>query len=157
MMHDASWDFIRLGNLIERADMITRIIDLRTTDLLHTDTDLVPFEDIQWRSVLSSLDAMQGYTVSMQSPINQPDVLEFLLKNKDLPRSLLRCFSAMRNCLRGLPRNQDVLQYLNTMHRQLQRARVRKLTDERLHTFIDKRQRQLLNLHQRITNSYFPQ
>jgi hypothetical protein len=43
------------------------------------------------------------------------------------------------------------------MRRQLQRARVRSLTDERLHRYIDARQRQLLTLHQKITSNYFPQ
>ena len=76
MLHDASWQFYRMGNFIERADMSTRIIDLRTTDLVESDSGLEPFVDIQWRSVLKSLDSMQSYTVCMQNPVNQEDVLE---------------------------------------------------------------------------------
>ena len=157
MLHNASWHFFRLGNFIERADMTTRIIDLRTTNLVESDSDLEPFTDIQWRSVLNSLDSMQSYTVSMQNPVNQPDVLEFLLKNDDLPRSLSRCFNTIRNCLRSLPKNQEPLEQINKMRRQLQRARVRTLEGERLHKFVDGRQKQLFVLHQKITNHYFPQ
>ncbi len=157
MLHNASWQFFRLGNFIERADMTTRIIDLRSIDLLGHDTELAPFADIQWRSVLNSLDAMQGYTATVQNPINQEDVLEFLLQNPDLPRSLLRCLTTIRNCLRALPNNDEPLELINNMRRQLQRASVRRLEDAKLHRFVDVRQKQLFTLHQKITNHYFPQ
>jgi len=157
MLHNASWQFFRLGNFLERADMTTRIIDLGTANLVESESDLEPFADIQWRSVLSSLDSMQSYTVSMQNPVNQPDVLEFLLKNDELPRSLLRCLNTIRNCLRSLPKNQEPLELVNQMRRQLQRARVRNLQGERLHRYTDARQKQLLALHVNITGTYFPQ
>ncbi len=157
MLHNAAWQFFRLGNFIERADMTTRIIDLRTVNLLDAAGDLTPFEDIQWRSVLNSLDAMQGYTATVQNPINQEDALEFLLQNPELPRSLLRCLTTIRNCLRALPQHDEPLELINNMRRQLQRARVRNLKDARLHSFVDARQKQLYTLHQKITRNYFPQ
>ncbi len=157
MLHNASWQFFRLGNFIERADMTTRLIDLRTTNLFENASDLEPFAIIQWRSVLNSLDAMQSYTISMQNPVNQEDVLEFLLKDDDLPRSLMRGLNTMRNCLRQLPNNAEPLELVNNMRRQLQRARVRSLKNERLHKYVDSRQKQLLNLHAKITKQYFPQ
>ena len=157
MLHNASWQFFRLGNFMERADMTTRIIDLRTANLLEGESELEPFADIQWRSVLNSLDSMQSYTVSMQNPVNQEDVLEFLLKNDEMPRSLLRCFNTIRNCLRALPKNTEPLEHINKMRRQLQRARVRTLKGERLHKYVDARQKQLFVLDQKITNHYFPQ
>ncbi len=156
MLHDASWQFLRLGNFIERADMTTRIIDLRSSNLLSAQSTLAPFSDIQWRSILNSLDAMQGYFISRQNPINQRDVLEFLLKNSELPRSLLRCFSTIRNCLRSLPRNTEPLKLINRMRQQLQRARVRNLENEKLHRYVGARQKQLSTLHQKITHTYFP-
>ncbi len=156
MLHDACWQFYRLGNFMERADMTTRTIDLRTANLLENDSALAPFTDIQWRSVLNSLDAMHSYTISMQNPISQPDVLAFLLQSEALPRSLLRCLNTVRNCLRALPRNAAPLDLINQMRRQLQRARVRNLEHDRLHRFVDARQRQLAALHNEITQSYFP-
>ncbi|XOV84765.1 MAG: alpha-E domain-containing protein [bacterium] len=156
MLHNASWQFYRLGNFIERADMTTRLIDLRTTNLVESGSDLEPFTIIQWRSVLNSLDSMQNYTISMQNPVNQEDVLEFLLKNDDLPRSLMRCLNTVRNCLRQLPNNAEPLELVNNMRRQLQRARVRTLKDDRLHKYVDARQKQLFTLHNKITSQYFP-
>ena len=157
MLHSDAWQFIRLGNFLERADMVTRIIDLPTTGLLRNHSELQPFHDTQWRSVLRSLDAMQGYTVTMQSPVNQPDVLEFLIKDPNLPRSLLRCLGAIRRGLRLLPKNSVPLAQISAMNRQIQRARVRSLSGPRLHRFVDARQKQLATLHQKITNTYFPE
>jgi uncharacterized alpha-E superfamily protein len=156
MLHNASWQFLRLGSFIERADMTTRIVDLRTNDLLEATSGLDPFEDIQWRSVLNSLDAMQGYTVTVQRPVNQADALQYLLQDPALPRSLLRCYTALRNGLRGLPRNEVPLKKVQAMRQQLKRARTRNLQGEKLHRFVDTRQKQLLTLHQIITNTYFP-
>lgn len=157
MLHDSVWQFFRMGNFIERADMTTRLIDLRSVNLLDAAGNLTPFDDIQWRSVLNSLDAMQGYTATVQNPINQEDVLEFLLQNPALPRSLLRCLTTIRNCLRALPQPDEPLELVNNMRRQLRRARVRNLKDARLHSYVDARQKQLWTLHQKITNHYFPQ
>ena len=107
--------------------------------------------------MLNNLDALQGYTVSVQQPINQPDVIEFLLKNTELPRSLLRSFTAIRNALRPLPKNGEALKQIEAMRRQLIRARVRNLDGERLRKFVDTRQRNLYTLHNKITNTYFPE
>lgn len=155
MLQNDAWHFIRLGAFMERADMTTRIIDLRTTNLLP-ESDLEPFEDIQWRSMLRSLNATQGYTVTVQNPINQEDVLSFLLQDPHLPRSLLRCYTSLRNCLRELPKNKEPLNQIVQMRRQLKRARVRHLRDEKLHRYIDQRQRQLYTLNSKIANTYFP-
>ena len=91
----------------------------------------------------------------MQNPVNQPDVLEFLLQNPELPRSLARSLNTIRNCLRALPHHDALLEQTNRMRRQLQRARVRNLKGERLSKFVDARQRQLLALHSGITDQYF--
>ena len=91
MLHDAHWELLRLGNYIERADMTTRIIDVRTVDLIAGHHELEPFQDIQWRSVLRSFYAMQAYHSSVREPVAPPLVLEFLFKDQRLPRSYLRC------------------------------------------------------------------
>jgi uncharacterized alpha-E superfamily protein len=155
MLHNASWHFLRLGNFIERADMTTRTIDLRTRSLLASDLDLTPFADIQWRSILRSMYALQNYTITVQHPINQEDVLEFLLRNQHLPRSLHYCFSAIHNCLRSLPNNSGPMDRINKMRRQLQRANVHRLEGPSLHRYISARQKQLDTLHNAVARAYF--
>ncbi len=85
MLHDTHWDILRIGNYIERADMTTRIIDVRSADLIAGDHALEPFQDIQWRSVLRSFYAMQAYHASVREPVEPALVLEFLFKDPRLP------------------------------------------------------------------------
>ncbi|HVT36652.1 MAG TPA: alpha-E domain-containing protein, partial [Nevskiaceae bacterium] len=63
MSHDIGFSFLRLGTNIEQADMTTRIIDVRSADLIRPKTgeDLLPFQNIQWMGVLRSLSAQQMY------------------------------------------------------------------------------------------------
>ncbi|MCZ0943295.1 MAG: alpha-E domain-containing protein, partial [Gammaproteobacteria bacterium] len=109
MMHDAQWQLLRLGSRIERADMTTRIIDVRSADLLPPGHDLAPFQEIQWRSVLGSLNARQSYQAAIGAPISRSRVLEFLLREPKLPRSYAYCLSTMRRHIRSLPRHEAPL------------------------------------------------
>ncbi len=155
MVHDAKWSFLRIGSHLERANMTTRIIDVRSSDLLLEASDLVPFQHIQWRSVLRSLYAMQSYHASMGEPIDREPVLEFLFRSDILPRSYLRCLSAIRLSLRSLPRSERPLRACNRMIRNLRQADVRALEKSRLHAFIDECQVELAVLHDEIGKTYF--
>jgi uncharacterized alpha-E superfamily protein len=155
MMHDDKWNFLRLGNYLERADMTTRIIDVRSSDLLLDTSDLVPFEHIQWRSVLRSLFAEQSYYASMNEPIEREPVLEFLFTNTELPRSYARCVDDIRRTLRRIPRADRPLRAANRIIRNLKQVDVRALEGETLHDFIDECQLELATLHDEIGKTYF--
>ena len=159
MRHDAHWELLRLGNHIERADMTTRIIDVRSANLFGAGYDLEPFQDIQWRSVLRSFYAMQAYNAAVREPLAPPLVLEFLFKDDLLPRSYLRCLMAARRSLRALPRSDQPLRVCQQAIRALKAADVRRLggahNAARLHRFIDHCQIRLSELHDQIASTYF--
>ena len=155
LLHDAHWNFLRMGNFIERADMTSRIIDVGTDNLLESAVELAPFADIQWRSVLLSLNAVQSYNISVQEPIQQGAVLEFLFRDPRLPRSLLYSLNSLRNSLRALPRHERALRSVNRMRRHLQHAELHLLGGETLHTFTDTCQKELAEVHDVINRSYF--
>lgn len=155
MLHDAHWNFWRLGNFIERADMTSRIIDVGADNLLQPAVELEPFADVQWRSVLRSLNATQSYASVVQEPIHQSAVLDFLLKNPTLPRSLTYALNSLRNSLRPLPRNEQALRALNRLRRFLAQADAAKLEREALRAFLDDFQLQLANVHEQVHKSYF--
>ncbi len=155
MVHGDTWSFLRMGEFLERADMTTRIIDVRSVDMLEKTEGLEPYSQLQWRSVLRSLHAMQTYHLVMQEPIQQPLVLQFLFKNDQLPRSLAYCTSRIRSSLRSLPRNQKPLAAINRVMRFLAGVDVAKLKDAELHAFIDACQLHLATLDRAIGGTYF--
>ena len=159
MLHDAHWELLRLGNYIERADMTTRIIDVRTVDLIAGHHELEPFQDIQWRSVLRSFYAMQAYHASVREPVDPPLVLEFLFNDERLPRSYLRCLNSVRRSLRGLPRNGAAVDTCDRALQALQDTDVARLggmaQSVELHQFINDCQVRLIELHDAIASTYF--
>ena len=96
MTHDDKWQFLRLGNHLERADMTTRIVDVRSQAASADE----PFEPIQWRGVLRSLYGLQSYQASMQAPVEGPAVLEFLFQYDEQPRSYASCLNSLKFGLR---------------------------------------------------------
>ena len=155
MLHDAHWNFWRLGNFIERADMTSRIIDVGADNMLQPAVELEPFADVQWRSVLRSLNATQSYASVVQEPIHQTAVLEFLIKNPRLPRSLTYALNGLRNSLRALPRNERVLRALNRLRRYIAQVDSATLEGEALRDFLDDFQRQLASVHDHVNKTYF--
>jgi len=155
MLHDVGYDFLRMGRNLERGDMTTRIIDVRSADLLPEHEDLTPFDNIQWMSVLKSLTGYQMYRRTFQVRIRRQDVLKFLLKNKQFPRSFFHTLLEVKNCLKHMPRNEESIVLLNEVGKKVLRADQAILKQDELHRFIDELQLGLADLNQVITRTYF--
>jgi uncharacterized alpha-E superfamily protein len=155
MLHNEAWSFLRLGQFIERGDMTTRIIGVAAATPLAGKGPAEPYQQLQWRSVLRSLHAMQSYRVSVQEPVSQPLALDFLLKNPDLPRSLSYSLDSIRNSLRRLPRSERPLRACNRARRILKQADVAALDGAELLSFIDTCQLQLAELNDFLGRTYF--
>ncbi len=156
MNHDIAYDFLNLGRKIERADMTTRIIDVRAENTIPDDApELKPFEDMLWMSMLKSLSGYQMYRQSMQIRIQRNDVLKFLFMRTSFPRSVSYCVNNMGENLSSLPNNEECLSNINTLKNTLNSAPTETLDNDALHQYIDKIQLQLAKLHNDIQKTYF--
>jgi uncharacterized alpha-E superfamily protein len=183
MSRTAAYDFVWLGRFLERADMTTRILDVRSANLLpragqpatlkqeqeqdRTESgqsqgamtergeEQNPFESIQWMSVLKSLSAYQMYRQQVRLRVGGPDVLKFLLQDESFPRAVSFCLKQLEICLRELPKNTAPLAAIDALKRRLNAAAVPELADAGLHEFIDEFQIGLGELHDRIAAAYF--
>lgn len=176
MSRTSAYDFVRLGHYLERADMTTRILDVRSANLLsragQTQTQTLaqtqaqtqtsvgngeqdPFESIQWMSVLKSLSAYQVYRQQVRVRVSGPDVLKFLLQDEYFPRAVVFCLRQLEICLRKLPRNDAPLANLAALRQKLNAAAVPELAHEGLHEFIDEVQIGFGELHDQIAAAYF--
>jgi uncharacterized alpha-E superfamily protein len=178
MSRNAAYDFVWLGRFLERADMTTRILDVRSANLLSRTDQMAalkqtqeqsgqtqvaavereeqnPFESIQWMSVLKSLSAYQMYRQQVRLRVGGPDVLKFLLQDESFPRAVSFCLKQLEICLRELPKNAAPLATIDALKQRLNAAEVPKLADAGLHEFIDQFQVGLGELHHRIAAAYF--
>ncbi|MCB1985289.1 MAG: alpha-E domain-containing protein [Nitrosomonas sp.] len=156
MTHDEGYDFLRMGRNLERADMTTRIIDVRSASLLpDMPEDLTPFENLQWVSVLKSLTAYQMYRREMRQRIRRADVLKFLLQQENFPRSFYHALCQVDDCLNNLPRNEKVLQILTKLQKKLLQAKLQEFDQQKLHDFIDALQLGVIKINDSISKNYF--
>jgi uncharacterized alpha-E superfamily protein len=156
MSHDAGFEFVRLGFNLERADMTTRIIDVRSSALMQGQTDaLKPFENILWMSVLNSLTAYQMYRRHMHAAVRRDAVVKFLLQDALFPRAFHFCLDEVKSCLCRLPRNGKALATLSPLIGQIEKAAPGSLTQSELSQFIDELQIRLGQIHTAIGATYF--
>ncbi len=155
MSHDYAWDFILLGRYHERADMTSRILDVRSAHLLRGLDDIKPFDQLQWMSVLKSLTAYQMYRRHVRLRVRGPDVLRFLLGNPLFPRSVAFCLVAMAERLESLPEHEDTLVAVGRLKRLLDQADPDTLIQGQLSEFLDRIQLELIGVGELITQTWF--
>ena len=149
--------FMLLGRNLERADMTSRIVDVRSAQLLPAETpELRPFETVQWMSVLKSLSGYQMYRLKVRARVRRADVLEFLLRDGEFPRSCQFCLEQLETALAPLPRGEAVMEALESAVKFLERAPLASLDQPGLHELIDRIQLHISNVHNVIAGTWFP-
>ncbi len=155
MLHDDAYDFLRIGRSLERADMTTRLIDVRSVNLLYLPTDSAfVLEQAQWRSVLAALSATTGFRRRKQPRMTQTAVLQFLIQDAAFPRSYLYCAGVMRRAFKRLPRGRALVRLCNELVARVEAADLAQLEPQALHAFVDERQIELAELHGKIVETY---
>lgn len=156
MTHDEGYDFLRMGRNLERADMTTRIIDVRSATLLpELNEDLTPFENIQWMGVLKSLTAYQMYRRVMRIRVRRPDVLRFLLQERRFPRAFYHAICEVETCLSQMPNCDEPLKPLRRLQRKVMRVKPEQIRQADLHHLIDELQLGLSKVNDEIVAAYF--
>lgn len=159
MTRDEAYEFLRIGRYLERADMTSRVLDVRAGSLVDTRADgggeLRPYEDLQWMSVLRSLAADQAYRRKVQTRVQGAAVLQFVLQDIGFPRSVAHSLATVSGCLDGLNRHDDVRAVCDRTRTAIEEARVRTLAWEGLTEWVDDLQVNLNDLHGALSDTYF--
>lgn len=109
MRRDAGWQFIKLGQNIERADMTTRILDAGAAVLVEANGDArVNLQQIVWGNVLRSDSAYSAYRRTVKAAISGPEVANFLLHDLYFPRSLSACLNQITEAAEKLPKGEQL-------------------------------------------------
>ncbi len=162
LSRDLSWQFSRLGRLLERADKTTRILDVKYFLLLPSPEQVGGvLDELQWISLLRTAGAYQMFRQSQQRAIEPKAVASFLLLDPIFPRSVRYCLERISETLRivrssSVPGPPDDLECLSGLV--LARwsfTRIDELVSRGLHEAIDHLQRDLNDLHGLIEERYF--
>lgn len=157
MSQDHAYDFILIGRYLERADMTTRILEVRGHDLMPESSDeLGPYESIQWMSVLKSMTGYQMYRRHVRTRVSGNDVLRFLLRDEQFPRSVMFCLRVLEDLLSGLPGEDDqALRIVTRLQRMINETKLAGLRGEALSQLMDDLQVELANADSIIRQTWF--
>jgi uncharacterized alpha-E superfamily protein len=161
MSHDVAWQFIGLGEHIERADMTTRILDIQSAVMLPQAEASDPAQALLWVGVLNSLSALQMYrrhaanAGSGDGGITGDSVVQYLITDEHFPRSVAFSLDALESHLAELPHNMDPLRAMRVAQRRVDRAGPPELGIAGRHDFLDAIQGDLARIHDAIASEYF--
>lgn len=102
MTHNEAWHFARLGRLLERADMTSRIVDVKHKLLPQDPTRIAAAHDeLSWGALLRSASALEMYR-KRHGQLMPSQVLAFLLFDQKFPRSVRYCLKKGERSLHAI-------------------------------------------------------
>jgi len=153
MSRDEAMSFLTIGQALERADLTTRVLDVRSESLRPDRGD--SYDVVHWMAVLRSLAAYQPFRRAMPARPQGGSTLRFLLQDDRFPRAVSACLSETRSQLKGLARAEDALDACVTASLVVASASVPHLTLGGLSEFLDEVQVALDRIHHSVDETYF--
>ena len=152
---DNAYHFIKIGCLLERADMTVRIIDVGAGDIIDREGINDAIDPILWGSLLEALSAKSAYRKAVSPIVEKNPIVDFLFKTESFPRSIYFCLREICIEIGDKPNRQSVTKLLRSSMRKLRKFDASALTREQLHEFIDKFQLFLIALNKEFYSSWF--
>ncbi len=156
MRRDEAWLFRELGREVERADMITRILEAGLLTMLQAqEEEMVAVQRTVWVSVLESLSAHQAYRHVVRARVSSADTMWFLLEDTKFPRAVAFCLDAIAAAFGQLPNNEEPLRRINQLRKRAFKDFDYANLGPEFRDHIDRLQIDAANLHEVIATTWF--
>jgi len=155
LSRDHAYRFIKLGHLLERADMTTRVVDVGAGDILDREGAFEAIDPLLWGALLQALSAMSAYRREVGPIVEKNAAVDFVFMQPTFPRSVRFCIRGIREELGPLKNNKAALRVVERIRRRLRRFEAEAMTRPELHAFIDDFQLQVNALHQAFHDTWF--
>jgi uncharacterized alpha-E superfamily protein len=161
MSHNEAWQFLSLGSLMERADKTSRILDVKYFILLPSTKAVgTPYDDLHWAAVLKSVSGFEMYR-QKHGRITPRDIVDFLVMDREFPRSIRYCINAADRCLHsitGVPGG--TFQYsserwMGLLRSELDFTSVDQVIGTGLHEYLDSMQVKMNAISDSLQNDFF--
>lgn len=105
ILHNDTFNFLRLGHHIERADCTARILDVKYFALLAPSEEVAGSVDLfQWSVLLRATGSFRAYHWVYGGDFEPRHIADFLILNADCARSLAHCMREINDHLNRLAR-----------------------------------------------------
>ncbi|MGB5358127.1 MAG: alpha-E domain-containing protein [Eudoraea sp.] len=154
------WHFGKIGQLLERADKTSRVIDVKYHILLSSSKAVgTPLDLMQWAALLKSVSAYDMYR-KKYGKLTALNISEFLILDKTFPRSILFCLIDAEKSLYAITGNSDGFtnnaeKQLGKLKSELEFAEIEDIFNSGLHEYIDSFQERLNAISTHIYESFF--
>ncbi len=140
-LRNEGFHFARLGTFIERADSTARIIDVKYFVLLPSSIGVgSSMDNVQWETILRSCSAHSAYRWAVGSDMSARSITDFLIFNRQLPRSLAFCYDTIARCsdfIAGMhDEEMDSCIRARTIAAKLNNSTIQSVFEEGLHEFL---------------------
>lgn len=160
MSHGIGWNFAWLGRMLERADQTSRILDVKYYVLLP-DVSMVgmTLDTVQWTALLKSVSAFEMFRKTYAN-VTPQNVSEFLILNKEFPRSVYYCLEHAERALHNIINHQKTmngqksLRVIGKLKSILEFSTVEEIIMHGLHETIDDIQVRLSDFNASIRNDF---
>ncbi len=154
------WHFGKMGQMIERADKTSRVLDVKYHMLLPSlEAVGSPFDLIQWAALLKSVSAYDMYR-KHYGKLQTDNIALFLILDQDFPRSMLNCLLQAENSLHtitGNPKGSNNLaeRKLGLLRSQLEFSDINEILKSGMHEFLNNFQIKLNEVSLAIYETFF--
>ncbi|MGJ8738227.1 alpha-E domain-containing protein [Zobellia laminariae] len=154
------WDFGKLGQVIERADKTSRVLDAKYHLLLHSPAKVGSSLDlIQWAALLKSVSAYDMYR-KKYGKLTPSSIAEFLILDTQFPRSILACLisaekSLITLCGSSVGFSNIAQKQLGALKSQLEYDDINDIISQGMHEYLNDIQLRLNEISSSIYNSFF--
>ncbi|GAA3597639.1 alpha-E domain-containing protein [Flavivirga amylovorans] len=154
------WHFGRIGQLIERADKTSRVLDVKYHILLPTQESIgSPLDLIQWTALLKSVSAYDMYR-KKNGKLTPIGISGFLILDREFPRSMMQCLTRAEQSLYKITGSDDGFsneaeKKLKILKSKLNYADINEIFQTGLHEYLDTFQKELNQVSTAFYNSFF--
>jgi uncharacterized alpha-E superfamily protein len=155
MSHGPPYQFLLLGQSLERADMTSRIVDVGAAYLRFAPELVERFDSVLGTNVLKSVSGFQMYRQYCQPQVEGRRVVDFLLRDEQFPRAIACALRRAKEACRALPRGGAALAALEAAQARPGEAQNSPLTPEEVPGAMDRLQQRLDAVHRQVADTWF--
>ncbi len=155
------WHFGKIGQLIERSDKTSRVLDVKYHIILPNPAPVgSPLDIIHWAALLKSVSAYDMYR-KKNGKLTPFGISEFLVLDKNFPRSILSCLIQAGVSLHAIAGSNDdgytnpAEKKLGILKSQLKYADGQDIFNYGLHEYMDDFQKKLNDVSWAIFETFF--
>jgi uncharacterized alpha-E superfamily protein len=161
MGHGEGWHYLRVGKFLERADATAGLLDLHFRQGAESGaTTNGRSEQAEWVGLLRSCSALDAYCRHYTADIRSERIAEFLLLNREFPRSVRFAAARVESSLRAISQRATrgaggrAERLAGRLHASLDYGHVDEILSEDPHGYLGAIRRYCTQIHEAIHLSY---